>query len=212
MRKTTSQNHTGFTLSEVLITIGIIGIIATMTIPSLIQKSVNKQNAVAVIKVYSELSNAIQLYISDNGADLKDSGLFENDQDPSLLWNNFFMKYFNIQKYCLFVSGCFPTGMYKHLNGDDWEGLSSTATGAASGVLNDGTLLRIWIPTGNCSSYCAEVIVDVNGYKGPNQSGRDTFLFQILKDKIIAYPGICDVNSHSNGCAAKVIAEGKISY
>ena len=57
----------GFTLAEVLITLGVIGIVAAMTIPTMIN---NYQKKVTVTKLklaYSQLYNAIKLSEVDNG-------------------------------------------------------------------------------------------------------------------------------------------------
>jgi type II secretory pathway pseudopilin PulG len=56
-----------FTLAEVLITLGIIGIVAEMTIPTLINNFQKQETAVMVEKTYSDLSQAIRLSEIDNG-------------------------------------------------------------------------------------------------------------------------------------------------
>lgn len=56
----------GFTLAEVLITLGIIGIIAAMTIPPLITNQRNKKFESNIKKVYSELNQVSKLYLNDN--------------------------------------------------------------------------------------------------------------------------------------------------
>ena len=47
-----------FTLSEVLITLGIIGVVAAMTMPSLITKYKEKELVTSYLRVYSILENA----------------------------------------------------------------------------------------------------------------------------------------------------------
>lgn len=50
-----------FTLAEVLITLGIIGVVSAMTIPSLIQSYKEKQTVVTLKKFYSTMSQAFNL-------------------------------------------------------------------------------------------------------------------------------------------------------
>lgn len=58
-----------FTLAEVLITLGIIGVVAAMTMPSLVNDHRNKQYVVAFKKLYSNFSNAIIMFKADQGCD-----------------------------------------------------------------------------------------------------------------------------------------------
>ena len=56
-----------FTLSEVLITLGIVGIVAAMTLPNLIGKWQKTVHVNRMKHTYSIISNAFQLSIQDNG-------------------------------------------------------------------------------------------------------------------------------------------------
>lgn len=56
-----------FTLAEVLLTLGIIGVIAAMTLPALIQNNKNKEVEVKLKKIYSVMNQAILLSEKDNG-------------------------------------------------------------------------------------------------------------------------------------------------
>lgn len=60
----------GFTLAEVLITLGIIGIVAALTIPGLITKCKEMQYRVTYKKVYSSLNQAMKYAQEDDGVDL----------------------------------------------------------------------------------------------------------------------------------------------
>lgn len=62
------MNKKGFTLAEVLITLGIIGIVASLTLPSLIQNNKNKEVETKLKKIYSAMNQAILLSEKDNGA------------------------------------------------------------------------------------------------------------------------------------------------
>ena len=70
----------GFTLAEVLIALVIIGVIAAMTIPTLINKT-NKQEYVSrLTKTYSTLSQGLNSIWQNNGTAPGDYGFF-NDHD-----------------------------------------------------------------------------------------------------------------------------------
>lgn len=59
----------GFTLAEVLITLGIIGIVAALTIPTLINNYQKKAYIAALQKTYSQTQNAFKLMMADEGVD-----------------------------------------------------------------------------------------------------------------------------------------------
>ena len=51
----------GFTLAEVLITLGIIGVVAAMTLPVLVQKNNNRVVEVRLMKFYSAINQAVKM-------------------------------------------------------------------------------------------------------------------------------------------------------
>ena len=57
----------GFTLAEVLITLAIIGIVAAMTIPTLVNNYRKKDTTAKLKKFYSTMIQAIQLSELENG-------------------------------------------------------------------------------------------------------------------------------------------------
>ena len=61
------KKKAAFTLAEVLITLGIIGIVAAMTLPTLIQANKNKEIEAKLKKFYSAMNQAIMLSESENG-------------------------------------------------------------------------------------------------------------------------------------------------
>lgn len=56
-----------FTLAEVLITLGIIGIVAAMTMPVIIEKHQKKVVATSLKKFYTSINQAVQQSVVDNG-------------------------------------------------------------------------------------------------------------------------------------------------
>ncbi len=65
--KNFSLKKAAFTLTEVLITLGIIGVVAALTISNVIQDYQKKQTVVQLRKVYNDINNAVKLSEVDNG-------------------------------------------------------------------------------------------------------------------------------------------------
>lgn len=57
----------GFTMAEVLITLGITGIVAAMTLPAVINNSRNKQLEAGLKRSYSVISQALDMYQAETG-------------------------------------------------------------------------------------------------------------------------------------------------
>ena len=139
-----SQRYTGFTLAEVLITLGIIGIVVNMTIPTLMNNVQNQEMKVALKKIYAVLTQATMSLMSDNSSTLK--GLCNADDNDC--FRNYYMQYLKTVKTCDNGQvGCFwgnPFGGFKVLDGRDVS-VSGLAWGVDSSViLNDGTLIDFY--------------------------------------------------------------------
>ena len=61
------KKEIAFTLAEVLITLGIIGIVAAMTIPNLMTNYAKKRTALQVKTFYSKINQTFKLSSADNG-------------------------------------------------------------------------------------------------------------------------------------------------
>ena len=92
-------NKAAFTMAEVLITLGIIGIVAAMTLPSLIQKHRDKVIITQIRKVYSDINNAAVRAQADFGVIGDNSQLF-NPSNTSIQTAENFAKYFTGAKVC----------------------------------------------------------------------------------------------------------------
>lgn len=60
-------NHSAFTLAEVLITIGIIGIVAAITIPTLMTKYSKKRTETQLKTFYSKINQTLKMSAAENG-------------------------------------------------------------------------------------------------------------------------------------------------
>lgn len=89
----------GFTLAEVLITLGIIGVVAAITMPVVIQKHQEKELAVRIRKLYADVSNALRLSQVEVDGDIDYSSIF-NPNNTNLESAIAFSKYFNGAEVC----------------------------------------------------------------------------------------------------------------
>ncbi len=156
----------GFTLAEVLITLGVIGIVAALTMPVLITKYQKKQAAIAVKKVYSEFSQAIKLAELDYGL-LEDWPLYPSTLDSN---REFVNTYISPYYKGLHIISEGIDSTWKH-------GINGTCINA---ITSNGTIIS--------SIYTVRtiyVLVDINGYKKPNVYGRDIFYFHTDRGKLV---------------------------
>jgi prepilin-type N-terminal cleavage/methylation domain-containing protein len=164
-----------FTLAEVLITLGIIGIVAAITIPTLMNNIQDQQYKVAYKKAFS-IAN--QAFLSANSDDLlasrEDSDIV-NEQK-----NNFkaFKSYFKVSKDCNMGnnSNCWA-------NGELFLGMPTSTADAF--VDTSGMAWVSWEAVG-----WDGLFVDTNGNKSPNKFGQDRFYFFISTPNKDYYSGI----------------------
>lgn len=177
-----SQLYTGFTLAEVLITLGIIGIVASMTIPTLYQNYSERQYLAGLKKFNSTLQQAVALWKQDIGCS-SDAYTCLNqqnivDDDPTAF--DQIAKFMKItQKIDSFTTppDWLPNQTLEY-NGDvqtgTYGGVSKLSTAMVKYLMSDGTIFSVDI-----SPAVFKIHVDVNGAKPPNRVGKDTFPFVI---------------------------------
>ena len=197
----------GFTLAEVLITLGIIGVVAALTIPTLVKNYQKTQYVTGLKKAYTTFNQALkQMSIENNCVDdLKCTGIFATGtSNPHNVLGTALVKYFNVAKDCKTGTdqGCMPATSNYSYDGSGTSDTTLDSTGAYKFITIDGT--AYWITnsandcdtpsystgrTGNVAQTCGQVIIDVNGLKPPNFEGRDIFRFFITNGKgAILYP------------------------
>jgi prepilin-type N-terminal cleavage/methylation domain-containing protein len=227
----------GFTLAEVLITLAIIGVVAALTIPTVISNYQERQTITSLKKFYTEISQAYARAQVDNGTpDTWDWGTSYNSASSDKIIS-YLAPYLKINKRCGTVGGCFSSDQYKTLNKNiNWASPNATNGGYASAQLSNG--LAFWVNTqgSGCttdrgvtkglSSICGNIGVDLNGYKKPNQLGRDTFYFYLTKynvipmgtkdETMITLTNQCKTSSQDqyNGyaCTAWILAKDNMDY
>lgn len=168
-----------FTLAEILITLGIIGVVAAMTIPNLIT-SIQKHAAVSgLLEANSILNQAIKTAAYEND----ESGAGELDTSLSIqeFAEKYFTPYLKVARICTKMSdGCWKTqdfyGYY------DLAGTKVTDAVPYSLVLNNGMIIGF----SKIDSYnLTSIVVDVNGQSKKNVMGKDVFVFYVMnKDNL----------------------------
>ena len=143
----------GFTLAEVLITLGIIGVVVAMTMPTLIANYQKKVLVTQLKKEINYIQNNIRKILADQEVDsLKYTDYL--DEFGLHLDNDKFVKYLNLEKV-----------NFKY-GGEDAE-MYSNSSGACLNVSN------------NYSNLFSTIVLDVNCLHAPNKPGRDQFMIFI---------------------------------
>ncbi|MCD8024794.1 MAG: type II secretion system GspH family protein, partial [Candidatus Gastranaerophilales bacterium] len=215
---------TAFTLAETLITLAIIGVVAAMTIPSVITNINEHQFKSALKKNFSVFQNTFNLIYGYSYDEFRDWNYTHSLNFTTDVAEKLF-EYLSVQKVCGHESGCFPDIIYaKNKNKAKYWNLAGGVD--AEGymfILNDGTAVSLNVFAVNDSDLGVNnstlnmptlgITVDVNGLKSPNMLGVDIFTFAIT-DKGVVPSGIddnsknCDnLNTNSNwDCTYKVLS------
>lgn len=234
IKKTFGERY-AFTLAEILITLGIIGVVAAITIPILTNQYQNHTYITGLQKAYATLSQISQKIQADYGCsgNLACTGLFGAATDANSLGTEF-VKYYKASKDCGITTNqfCWPDSVANHYDGSGNIINKNTDATHYKFMTNDGMSMAIVNYSTNCtttsgtgplaSSVCAIFSIDVNGAKGPNRNGRDNFAFRLVNDGRVfmigteydSYPYATNCNpaiaagTSNSYCAGKIQAEG----
>lgn len=228
------------TQAEIIIVLGVLGIVATSTIPVMYTDYQRNFTIIRLQRDYAILSSGFNQAINENGT--PDTWGSANSGGPTDLAgiNNVFSRYFKLAKNCGTGSGCFPTIIYQNLKGVDAQTILDQDPQYTKLLLLDGTSLAIsqldsscnqnWGNTPELSHVCGLLELDVNGEKAPNTYGIDFFGFAYTKYGIVplgsplqsnGYPfsGFCNTNSNANfkyenglSCTAWVMYNKNMDY
>lgn len=178
------KHNNAFTLAEVLITLGIIGVVAAVTMPTLIS---NYQKAYTVNKIKKNIaifSQAIQRSFADEQGffDWDKSIVTGTDVDPEVKLQysrdtlaKRIVPYLNVSRDCVKNPelDCFPDPVY-FLNGQQIGGAKNYDKNRYSLILSDGTPVTMALSTVGTDNTIT-ILFDVNGPQRPNTIGKDIF-------------------------------------
>ena len=185
-----NKSETAFTLAEVLITLSVIGIVAALTIPSMIENHNNKAWKTAKDLWDKKLVEATRQMNIDGVM----TGVASSTED----YMNYFKKYVKVIKTCENdkLENCYAPKFVQTGDKETEVEVSSLTTANSLGqkdwntntmgfVIADGTTV-VMAYNPNCSSVdpfskegqsgqvgCMSMLIDVNGKKGPNRVGDD---------------------------------------
>lgn len=192
-----------FTLAEVLITLGIIGVVAAMTLPSLVNKYKAKVYETGLKKSYANLQNAYIMTKANLGVSnlQREFATYDSENRVYPRAQEFISAFYNELKVIKSVDN----QSYTNFNNTGKTSPSTCATACPhiTKILPDGSGVGSFINSGTIYFY-----VDTNGpYKGPNRMGFDAFSFYVTtKDKIMPLKngdqyGTCDEDGEgSDAC------------
>lgn len=169
-----------FTIAEILITIGIIGIIAAMTIPRVIKNYQKKVTVERLKKAYSVISNALEMSQHENG-DMKYWGVTNigNVSDGYAVsitnfLNTYILPYLKIKYNCGLKCESQKNVKRYLLNGQENSWYN---TFFYTVYLDDGSILSFMMDNNGTTLMGLYIYYDINGDQKPNTRGIDIFTF-----------------------------------
>ncbi len=208
--------HNAFTLAEILITLTIIGIVAALTIPTLITKNQEHAFRSAFLKNYAIIKQANSL------AERNDEG-FYGEAGWDWISSHYYYNPELIKKYFKVVKGPFHStngqGRWSLLKFypqySTYEDISNNIkwlNGQPSNYfindtqfvfqVEDGTIISFHIT--NC--HANTIFIDVNGAKGPNTFGKDIYSVEYTD---LGYPPASPI-SHNPGAFNQIMPSGSL--
>ncbi len=156
----------GFTIAEVLITLGIIGVVATITMSSLIEHKQKQETSIRLKNFYSIMQQAILHSEIDNGS--------------VKYWSKPDVVYLSNGSYDSYSNDMLADKFYDNYLADYIKIIKRNYVGQRK-------TLQIYLPDGTTVQFgnggCIDMLVDTNGERKPNWLGYDRFAFLLCPKK-----------------------------
>ena len=230
-----------FTLAEVLITLGIIGVVVAIILPTVLSNIRNKGYVEKLQKIYSTLGQVTKLVTIDVGVDPENWAFSHyNDGDVNDSLNRCILDSYishlkvtsdYIQDYNQYMSILQKKKVkYYYLNGNEASSVFQSVYHmyhvAYVVELSDGSTIGFSFANNKRGGVLWNLIdknivllyiVDLNGLAKPNQIGRDIFYFALYKNgKLEPYnindTSDCTKDGKGYSCAGRIFNEGKMNY
>lgn len=172
--KKSKMKETAFTLAETLITLGIIAVVAALTLPAVLADKRAKELETSFKKQLSVIQNVLIRMEMEKGEPYT-----RNSSSATRTFKKEFVKYFKIIKDCNFED-CLKVNdknVYKDLT-NKYDTFTKFIDDGQF-ILHDGTMIML----NDAANEPLLISFDVNGpYKKPNRYGQDLFTFQIMEN------------------------------
>ena len=173
-----------FTLAEVLITLGIIGVVAAMTIPNLMAAHKAQRLRAQFLKSYSTVQQVFKQMEADDVS--LDPAAYEGRS-----FYLTFMTYLKGAMNCQALRGRKVKSCYDDVSGysykayDGKNNITNHILDDGQILLQDGTLLLFENSGSNINGKKVFVSIDLNNWSGPpNRAGFDLFTFEFLDGEL----------------------------
>ena len=183
MFKLLLKKSIAFTLAETLMVLGIIGVVAALTLPNLNSSTNDMENVARVKKVYQELTDAFGRAVAAYGPYntwFRDDGNNQNKKNTRFAER--MLESMKVSKNCGIATGCFSNNVLLLIDGSNIDDNEKTDSQVLSSyykvILADGTSVAF---SGGDS---ISIRVDLDGpNKGQNREGYDIFGFNFDSSK-----------------------------
>lgn len=184
-------NKFGFTLAEVLITLGVIGVVASMTMPSIIKHHQQQATLSKVKKFYTTINQAIRQSEAENGSCSTWTRISNNTNSQKEFYDTYLSKYIKSINIKIETATTNKDGSIRYAH------VIKLADGSAFWLENNLT-------TDTTRLFIIYFYPNINKLKSTNFT-RDRFLFQLYNTNCTVEPYTLEWNGTENELKNKSI-------